>query len=210
MECKLGGLSQDRLEFLGIAFAGSSDHDPVNPLTRDAGLAGAQFVDAPADNLLGLLNCPRRFCGKRLRHEGQAKPLVVLGRDRHIAATGHASESRTDILTQLPGCSRDIGRISDPQNHRSPDHAQPGKGDPLFPQLAADILDHIGQAFGPQGVGVDFKQQVRAALQIQTEVQRLTRHEAGQIIAHGLWQNVRQRKQQAEHHRHSDENQLPA
>ena len=158
LEGQLGGLADHALQPLRVALARRLDHDAVGALADDGRLAGAQRIDAPAQDLDRLVHRLGRARPLELRRVGQDQGLVGAVANREIA-TAAAGD-----LTQLAqGGSRraDLGGGVDPHldgRARPLDLAKAGETDACGLQRAPHVLHQIGQLLGAQGGGVDFQQ----------------------------------------------------
>lgn len=119
LEGELGGLTDYVLELFRVALTWRLDNDPIDALAADIGLLGAQFVDAAADDLDGLVHRLAGLGDQGLFGEHNADTLVIAGADGHVAPAGGGGQRRPDGPAQEVGGRGQLGWIRDPHGDRA-------------------------------------------------------------------------------------------
>jgi hypothetical protein len=170
-----------------------------------------KFVDPAADDLDRLLDGLVRLGLHGVGHVGDADLLVGLDRDGHVATTHGALQRRADGLAQRPGGRLDLSRVGDAHHDVVVvDRHRLAGGDLLVGQHLTGVFDDVGEQLLAERVGIDLEQQVRAALQVQAQVERLFGREARKARPDVGGYDVGRREQHANHNRDDDEENLPA
>ncbi len=158
-EGQLRRLADHRFRMLRIVDAGKLHQDPVGAFARDGGLAGAELVDAAADDadrLLDRLALPRR---ERLRRVADRHQPVRLRRGDEVGI---------DRLERRLGLV-EIAGIAQRQHDMVVLDREVGIAGPVLDELRAQRVEVAGQTLLGDGRHVDLKQQVAAALQVEAE-----------------------------------------
>ncbi len=208
LERHLGRLADDALQLFRVALARRFDDDAVAALADDGRFLGAQGVDPLGDDAQGGVDGARGRLVDAFLGQGRGQRLARLAH-RQVAAARAFGQGRRHLADERIGL---IGarRIGDRHRNAGALGGQAGEENALFRQLLADVFDERGGALLDHGVGIDFQQQIRAALQVETEVERLRRQEAADLGTGIRRQEVRQREQDAEDNGGENDADLPA
>ncbi len=169
-EGKLRGLAEDILEPLRVLQAGHLDEDAVDALALDQRLDGADLVDAPLDDLDRLLDRLPHALDDAGIGELELNQTAGFG-DVDVALAGGA-EQAAQRLRQFAELGERLLRVltlADAQLDAVTARRQSGIADTRFPQDATDVVEQGLYLFLAHGRGVDLEQDVRAALQVETE-----------------------------------------
>ena len=90
---------------------------------------------------------------------------------------GHQIVALGDQLPGAPG----VAGLAQGEHHGLAAHAEPPIADARIPQAAADIVLHRLQAFLQHGARLHLDQQMRAALEVEAEIDGLVRKPARQV-----------------------------
>lgn len=140
------------------------------PAALDQGLDSAEFVDAALDDLDRLFDRLTDAFGDRgLRYGEPDQPAAGIGDFEAALATG--AKQAAERLRQLAQFGQRGRKISvlDPDFDRVGFGGQTGIADLGVAQRAADVVANLVELVLLDRVGVDFEQDVRAALQIEAE-----------------------------------------
>ena len=170
-EIELGGLAEQLLEPGRILQAGHLDQNAVGTFALDQRLDGAEFIDAPLDDLDRLVDrLAHALHDRRVGQREPDQPARVVG-DVDVALSGRAQ----DAAERLRQCAQlfqrliRIGVLADAHFHAVAAHHQAGIADARLTQHAAHVVAQRLQHFLAHGLGIDLEQDMRAALQVEAE-----------------------------------------
>ncbi len=170
-EIELGGLAEQLLKPSGILQAGHLHQNAVGAFALDQRLHGAEFVDAPPDDFDRLRDrLAHAFDDRRIAQREPEQPAGLAG-DFKAALAGGAEQTaerlreRRELALRLVG----IDALADADFDAVAAHDQPDIADAGLTQHAAHIVAQRLQHLLAHRLGVDLEQDVRAALQVETE-----------------------------------------
>src|SRR4029450_9615223 len=204
-ERQLGGLTENLEQLLGIAETGHLHQDAIVSLTLDRRLDEPELVDPLADDLDRLIDdLPDALEERGLRGaQPHPPPADVLDIDR--ARTGAAEEAPERLrqlakfrqsLLQIALANGDLDRIA-------ADDGSTSEADAGLAQDAPDIVLQCHELLPTHVVDIDLEQDVRAALQIETE-HNVALRPCRPALDHALREKVGDREQAADQRREQD------
>ena len=160
MEGELGGLVDLALEVGGVLDARHLQQDAVVALAHDGGLDGAGLVDAAAQDL------------DRLVDHFLLLAEQVLRRSRRAGSCRRCpTPAATDRRCGSPRSPWRAGLVAQHHDHGAAAlHGHVLEADLLLAQLAAHRIGQVGQAFVQHRAQVGFEQEMRAAAQVEAEI----------------------------------------
>ena len=211
LECHLRGLAEKIDQPLRIGEARHLNQDAVFTLPFDGRLARTKLVDAAAhdfDRLVhDLLAHFRQIAFRHLEADG------VVPRLRELVGALAGAEQRAagDRVQAFENCQRVavMRGIENPHRNRIALRLEIGVSDVRFPQPEADIAHQRFQPLLLDLIELNFLEQIRAALQVESEGNRVCRHPFRHLGKRGRRNGVRQRKQQAGQQNDADKNAQP-
>ncbi len=177
MEGQLRGLAEQALDALRVLLARHLDQDPIVTLALDGGLPGADLVDPPAHDLERLANGGILKIADRLLARADVDPAAVAGDDLDLLGQRIGIERLQEL--DRP---RAVRRIGERQGRGVAAQAEAAVADPRWPQDAADIVDQRVDPLLDDRMQIDLEQQMRAALEIEPEVDLLVGQPVGQPL----------------------------
>ncbi len=191
MECHLGGLTEQPLDAVRIGDARQLHQDAVAALARDHRLVDAGLVDTAADDLDRLLHGTRRAVGNPAFRQGHlyARPVIA---EAEVALG--LTDAGAQQIAERRARGFGLGRVVQREGHRAVADGQIGVADIGGPQPGPRRIQGTLKPLADDGVHIDFKQQIGAALKIETQVDSMLRHPGGQGAR---TDEVRQREQHA-------------
>ena len=170
-ERKLCSGTDDLDQLFGVAQSRYLHENTIGALALDRGLDQPHCIDAPLDDLDGLIDhLPGPFDERGLGHGQPNEPAARIDDlDRALpGAPGEAAE-RLRELPQLRQRLIDLIVTYDHLDGVAADGGSAREPDPRFAQQSADVVLQGLQLLPPHIVGIDLQQDVGAALQIETQ-----------------------------------------
>ena len=177
MEGQLGGLAEQALDALGVLLARHLDQDAVLALALDGRLAGADLVDSPADDLERLAHRGVLQLAHRALGQAQVDPAAFAFDDLDLVRDRIGIEL-AEQLDRLTGTRR----IGQRQRRGVAPHAEAAIADPRRPQDRADVVQQRVEPLVDHRPQIDLEQQMRAALQVEAEIDLLVRQPVRQAL----------------------------
>jgi hypothetical protein len=193
-EVELGGLAEQLLEPGRVLQAWHLHQNAVGALPLNERLDGAELVDAAFDDLDRLFDrLANAFDHGRLGHREPDQAVgVIADIEAALTATAEDAAQRQGQFPQLGERGVETCRLADAHLDGAATHRQAGITDPRVAQHAAHVVAQRFEHVLAHGLGVDFEQDVRTALQIEPEHNVALRpfrtglhHLLGQEIRHG-------------------------
>jgi hypothetical protein len=191
--------TQEALDTVGVVHAGQLHDDAADALALDRRLGGAGLVDAAAHHLDRLLHrVGGAQIGGRFAQSDADVGAVGLDGDVGLAQAEGAGLHRHRQRVDLGQRGRDLRCITDRQPHHVVvADGKTGVADEVLAQRRSDIVDDRRQALAHDGARIDLKQQMRAAAQVQSEVDFPAGEPARHSLQGALRQEVRQQVKEA-------------
>src|SRR5262249_7882639 len=168
-EIELGGLAQEFLESLRVLQARHLHQDAVDALALDQRLDGAKLIDAPLNDLDRLVDgLADAFEDRGIRERERDEPATDIDDvERALAGGAHDAADRLRKFAQLGEAVLQV-LFADTDLDRVATHDRcAGEPDARVAQHAAHVLAQRFELLFAHGRGVDLKQDVRAALQVE-------------------------------------------
>ena len=200
MEGEARRLLDDVLQPLGIFEARHLQQHAILPLALDRRLGGTDLVDAVADHFHRLRDQRRHARGDAVG--GQRHDDLAVGRlgERQFRHTADAETARNVVLQLLHrrhrgGLLRRIGQLDGDRIRAGGDQIADAI---VVGERRAHVATQVLDPLGDDRVAVNLQQQVRAALQVETEHYGLLGQEAGpsgqDILGQEAWNSEQDAK----------------
>jgi hypothetical protein len=181
----------------------------VGAFALDQRLDGAELVDAALDDLDRLVDRLAYAIDDRRLAERQAVEVAVIG-DVDIALAGRAHDAAERLRQggELFARLARIAAFTDAHLDAVAAHDEAGIADARVAQHAADVVAQSFEHVLADGLGIDLEEDVRSALQVETENDVALRpFRPG--VHHRRGQEIRNRAQADDERRKDDRRRLP-
>ena len=209
LEGQFGGLADHALKTFGIAFTRGLDHDPVGALANNGWLACAQRIDPATDDFDGLLDRLDALGSDGLWHQGQLDALIRGRRYGDVTARRCTGQGLAHLGQNLARRFQ-LSGVSNTHRDDAIDLAKPGKHDLFGAKVTAHVFQQICQPLGLECGCIDLKQQIRAALKVEAQIQLLMRYPGRCLIQDLLRQDIGQGEHHAKQQGGDTSDHLPA